>query len=165
MPNKFNVPTSTSHSNIWYHLGLAYYVKGDFKNALRCYVECLKFSKNDDMLCATSHWLYMTHRRLGQIKEAEKVLAPIHKDMKILENVAYHHLLLMYKGQMSPESLLNPEGGSDLDLATLGYGVGNWYLYNGQVEKAKEIFQRIIDGTQWAAFGYIAAEAELKQLR
>jgi len=33
-PNKFNIPTSTSHSNIWYHLGLAYYLKGDFENAL-----------------------------------------------------------------------------------------------------------------------------------
>ncbi|MFQ5751300.1 MAG: hypothetical protein ACE5HI_04820 [bacterium] len=47
----------------------------------------MKFSKvNDDMLCATSDWLYMTYRRLGQVEEAEKVLAAIHKDMEIFVN-------------------------------------------------------------------------------
>jgi tetratricopeptide (TPR) repeat protein len=165
MPNKFNIPTSTSHFNIWYHLGLAYYLKGDFKNALRCYVECMKFSKNDDALCATSHWLYMTYRRLERGREAAKVLEPIHKEMKILENTAYHHLLLMYKGQMSPESLLESARENDLDMATVGYGVGNWHLYNGQVGKAREVFQKVIEGPNWAAFGYIAAEADLKRLQ
>jgi hypothetical protein len=29
------------------------------------------------------------------------------------------------------------------------------------VEKAKEIFEKVIKGKYWAAFGYIAAEAEL----
>lgn len=160
-PNKFNIPRSTTNSNIWYHLGLAYYLKGDFKNALRAYRECLKFSKvNDDMLCATSDWLYMTLRRLGKVKEAEEVLEPIRPQMEILENQAYHQRLLMYKGLKSPDSLL-AEDADDLTLATLGYGVGNWYLVNGQTEKARAIFEKIVAGTYWAAFGYIAAEAEL----
>jgi tetratricopeptide (TPR) repeat protein len=161
-PNQYNIPTGTSHSNIWYHLGLAYYLKGDFKNALRCYLECMKFSKiNDDMLCATSDWLYMTYRRLGHVDEAKKVIAPIHANMKILENFSYHKRLLMYKGMIAPDSLLDAKNATDLDIATQGYGVGNWYFYNGQVEKAKEIFEKVIKGKYWAAFGYIAAEAEL----
>jgi acetamidase/formamidase len=165
-PNPYNVPTSTSHSNIWYHLGLAYYLKGDFKNALRCYLECMKFSKsNDDMLCATSDWLYMTYRRLGQVEEANKVLEPINEKMKILENFSYHKRLLMYKGVIAPDSLLDTQNATDLDIATQGYGVGNWYFYNGQVEKAKEIFEKVLNGKYWAAFGYIAAEADLKRLR
>lgn len=164
-PNKFNIPTSTSHFNIWYHLGLAYYLKSDFKNARRCYIECMKFSKNDDALCATSHWLYMTYRRLGRAREAAKVLKPIRQDMKILENVAYHHLLLMYKGEKSPESLLESARENDLDVATVGYGVGNWYLYNGPVDKAREVFQKVVEGPNWAAFGHIAAEADLKRLQ
>ncbi len=48
-----------------------------------------------------------------------------------------------------------------LNIATQGYGVGNWYLVNGDVAAATEIFERIVAGTSWAAFGYIAAEAEL----
>lgn len=164
-PNEYNVPTSTSHSNIWYHLGLAYYLKGDFGNALRCYRACMAFSRgNDDMLCATSDWLYMTYRRLGRAQEAQAVLDPIHPDMKILENHSYHKRLLMYKGLVPADSLLNAANSTDLDIATQGYGVGNWYLYNGEIEKAKEIFQRVVKGRYWAAFGYIAAEAELKRM-
>jgi len=165
-PNKYNIPTSTSHSNIWYHLGLAYYLKGDFKSALRSYLECMKFSKsNEDMLCATSDWLYMTYRRLGKVDDAKKVLAPITENMKIIENFSYHKRLLMYKGVIAPDSLLDAKNATDLDIATQGYGVGNWYLYNGQTEKAKEIFERVIKGKYWAAFGYIAAEAELKKIK
>jgi len=165
-PNKYNIPTGTSHSNIWYHLGLVYYLKGDFKNALRCYRECMKFSKiNDDVLCATSDWLYMAYRRLGKIDAAKKVLEPITENLKILENFSYHKRLLMYKGIISPDSLLDAKNATDLDIATQGYGVGNWYFYNGQVDKAREIFEKVIKGKYWAAFGYIAAEAELKMMQ
>ena len=48
-----------------------------------------------DLLVATSHWLYMTLRRLGRDDEARQVLKPIHADMYIIENHSYHRLLLM----------------------------------------------------------------------
>jgi len=35
-------------------------------------------------------------------------------------------------------------------------------LYNGEKEKAAKIFRQIISSNQWASFGYIAAEAELR---
>lgn len=160
-PNKYNIPTSTSHFNIWYHLGLAYYLNGDFENALRAYLECMKFSKNNDALCATSDWLYMTYRRLGKENEAEQVLEAITQDMEIIENYSYHKRLLMYKGVTPPDSVLSTKDAEDLDIATQGYGVGNWYLYNGETEKAVDIFEKVVEGKYWAAFGYIAAEAEL----
>ena len=163
-PNQHNIPTSTSHSNIWYHLGLAYYLDGDFESAVRAYRECLKFSKNPDMLVATSDWLYMSLRRLGRIDEAIAVLEPITADMNILENHAYHDRLLMYKGLKSPEDLLDLEKEDDLQMATYGYGIGNWYLYNGEVEKATTIFKRALEASYWPAFGYIAAEADLYRL-
>jgi len=56
MPNARNIPTSTLQSNIWYHLGLACYLKGDFKKAEKAYAECQKVSKNNDMLVATVYW-------------------------------------------------------------------------------------------------------------
>jgi tetratricopeptide (TPR) repeat protein len=161
-PNKLNKPLSTLQFNIWYHLGLAYYVKGNFKAALGAYEECMKRSRaNEDSLVATSDWLYMTLRRLGREAEAKKVLEPITEKMDIIENGSYWNRLLMYKGLRKPESLLAAEGADDLTIATQGYGVGNWYLYNGQKGKAKEIFEKVVAGKQWAAFGYLAAEAEL----
>jgi hypothetical protein len=48
-----------------------------------------------------------------------------------------------------------------VQVATQGYGVANWYLYNGDEARAHEIFRRILQTANWAAFGYIAAEAEL----
>ncbi len=164
-PNKYNIPRSTLHSNIWYHLGLAYYLKGDFDNALHAYRECFKVSKNDDMLCATVDWLYMTLRRMGREEEARAVLEPIREDMEILENTAYHRRLLMYKGLLSPDSLLNWQNAGELDMATYGYGVGNWYYYNGDKEQARKIFEKVVAGRFWPAFGYIAAEADLRRWR
>ena len=166
LPNTFNTPRSTSHSNIWYHLGLAYYLKGDFENALRSYRACMPFSEiNDDMLCATSHWLYMTCRRLGLEKEASEVLRRIKDDMEIMENQSYHKLLLMYQGGTTPEEVLSGATADGVTAATEAYGVANWYLYNGQTEQAKRMFGKILEGSAWAAFGYIAAEADLMRLQ
>ena len=165
LPNARNIPTSTLQSNIGYHLGLARYLTGDFEGALAAYREAMEVSGNPDMLVATSHWLYMTLRRLDREAEAARVLAPIQADMDILENGAYHRLLLMYRGELSPESLLAPaEGGDDLDPVSVGYGVGNWHLYNGRRREAVRVLQDVLARGQWASFGHIAAEVDLKQL-
>jgi tetratricopeptide (TPR) repeat protein len=140
-PNKAGIPRSTLQSNIWYHLGLAHYLKGDFATALDAYREGMKVSRvNDDMLVATSDWLYMTLRRLKRDDEARQVLDPIRERMDILENDAYHARLLMYKGLRTPESVLNLNTADDVQIATQGYGVGNWYLVNGDRARAREIF-------------------------
>ncbi len=41
-PNKAGIPRSTMQSNIWYHLGLAQYLSGDFNAALASYREGMK---------------------------------------------------------------------------------------------------------------------------
>lgn len=161
LPNARNIPTSTLQSNIYYHLGLAYYVKGDFKRALKAYREAEKVSKNPDMSVATTHWLYMTLRRLGKTKEAEKAVAGIKDDLDIIENDDYYKLVKLYQGKLKAEDLTTNDANS-LSNASLGYGVGNWFLYNNEKEKAEKIFRQITGGNQWASFGYIAAEAELK---
>ena len=164
-PNPQNVPTSTSHFNVYYHLGLARYLQGDFEGAARAYRQCMKYSQgSDDRLVATSDWLYMTLRRLGRADEAAAVLAPITARLAVLENKAYWNRLLMYKGEKKPEELLGPRD-EPLDLATYGYGVANWHLSNGERERAREIFEKVVAGPQWNAFGYIAAEVELARLK
>ena len=163
-PNKYGKPRSTSHSNIWYHLGLAYYLKGDFTNALRAYQQCMEVSANDDMRVATLDWLYMTYRRLGRHGAAKLLLDQVTDKMEILENESYHRRLLMYKAVLRPEELLDTSNADDLTIATQGYGVGNWYFVEGNTAKAREIFEKVVQGRQWAAFGYIAAEVDLKRM-
>lgn len=163
-PNAAGVPRSSLHFNIWYHLGLAYYLKGDYANAKRAYDECMKVSTNDDSITATSDWLWMTLMRLGDKAAAAKVLTRITPKMDILENGSYHRRLLMYKGLEKPEALLDTSTADDLTIATQGYGVGNYYFVNGDMAKAKEIFDRVLAGKQWAAFGYIAAEVDRSKM-
>ena len=105
----------------------------------------------------------MTLRRLGRDAEARQALDPIRERMDILENDAYHARLLMYRGLRTPESVLNLNTADDVQIATQGYGVGNWYLVNGDRAKAREIFEKVVAGRAWTAFGFIAAEADLKR--
>ena len=164
-PNPAGKPRSTLHFNIWYHLGLAYYLKGDFEKALNAYNECMKVSNNDDAITATSDWLWMTLMRLNRKADAARVLERITPKMEILENGSYHRRLLMYKGLEKPEALLDPANADGLTLATQGYGVGNWYLVTGNRQRARDIFEKVVSGPNWSAFGYIAAEADLQRMR
>jgi tetratricopeptide (TPR) repeat protein len=163
-PNKLNIPLSNTQFNVWYHLGLAYYLQRDFEKAAYAYEECLKVSNNDDLVTATIDWLYMTYQRAGKPDKAKEVLSRIHDDMKIIENDSYFKRLKMYQGKLKPEEVLEVSANAedaDLSLATQGYGVGNWYLVNGDSAKANDIFKRVVSGKYFAAFGFIAAENEL----
>ena len=163
LPNARNTPTSTVQTNIYYHLGLAYYLKGDFRKALKAYRKCEELSKNPDMLVASKHWVYMTQRRLGKTKEAAETIADVRGDLDIIENDDYYKLVRLYQGKLRADDLVKEIGANTLSSASLGYGLGNWFLYNGEKEKAREIFQQIASSDQWASFGFIASEAELKK--
>ena len=166
-PNARNTPIGTLHSNIAYHLGLAYYLKGDYARAVDVYRRELANAQNDDRRVSTAHWLYMSLRRLGRDAEAAALLAPFRADMNVIENEAYHRLMLMYKGDMAVDSVLplNATGEMSVTDATAAYGIGNWHLYNGRRAEAERIFRRILAGGQWGAFGYIAAEKDLAGMR
>lgn len=162
-PNAQNTPIGTLHSNIDYHLALAYYLKGDFERALPVYRKEFEGARNDDRKVSIGHWYYMALRRLGRNEEAKEVLAPITPAMNVIENDGYHRLMLLYKGLLPVDSVLAADASGEMSVtdATAAYGIGNWHLYNGRPAEARKVFDRIIAGGQWGAFGFIAAEAEL----
>lgn len=166
-PNAMNIPRSTVKFNIYYHLGLAEQLSGDFLGAVNTLQECLKVSKvNDDLLCANLHWLYMSLRRLGRDAEAEALLADVNPYMEVFENGDYQLLLLMYKHEVPLAEVIeraNEAGG--VAASTLHYGVGNWHLCNGEPVRAQIMFHAAVSQESWAAFGYIAAEAEQARAR
>ena len=174
-PNPAGIPTSSLHTNVWYHLGLARFLKGDFEGALVAYEKCLAASENNDMRVATLDWQHMTLCRLDRKDDADKLIASITPELKVLENHAYHRRLLLYRGLLKPEELLATKGVSDesakkddtdrdVELATNGFGVAHWYLIQGNELRAREIFEQVVAGKNWGAFGFIAAEAELVRL-
>ncbi len=159
-PNAAGIPTSTLKSNIGYHLGLAWFLKGDFAEAERCYRDCLEFADySDDMWVATGDWLVMTLRRQGRFDEAREFLTTM-SDREILENEAYRDRLKMYAGELAPAELLGA-GDDDVAIATYGYGVAEFLLTEGETDRALDLMKKVTMGRYWPAFGFIAAEAEL----
>ena len=69
------------------------------------------------------------------------------------------------KGELQKETLMREareQGG--VELGTIGYGVGNWELYNGRREEARSTLRRVLMADGWAAFGFIAAEADYRRI-
>ena len=77
---------------------------------------------------------------------------------------AYARRLKMYRGEITPEQLITPADTSDIDVATLQYGLGDWYMIHGDTAKARAAFERSVKSGGWPAFGFIASEEELRRL-
>jgi tetratricopeptide (TPR) repeat protein len=159
-PNALNIPVSSLHGNIWYHLGLAYYLKQDWDNAYRAYKAGFDAGGNDDNRVSTTHWLYMILQRSGQPKAAAKVLDAITADMNVIENMSYHNLCLFYKGELSLAELIGDNEDSPAGAAVM-YGAANWHYYTGDTETADRMLRSLVATDGWAGFGVIAAEADL----
>ncbi len=161
MPNPLGIPTSTLHFNIWYHLGLAHYLRGDLEGALDAYQRCMAVSTNPDAIVATVHWKYMTLRLLGRDAQAHKLLDRVSREMEVIENHAYHRLILLYRGELPVDSIWHADAGASVEDVTTAYGVANWHIYNGRATAGVDLLRAIITRGQWPAFGHIAAEADL----
>jgi len=160
LPNALNIPISSLHGNIWYHLGLAYYLKQDWDNAYRAFETGFNAARNDDNRVSTTHWMYMILQRKGDPAAAEKVLDVISANMNVIENMSYHNLCLFYKGELTLAQLTGENDDTPANSAVM-YGAANWHYYTGKEEVAEQMLRSIIATGSWAPFGYIAAEADL----
>jgi tetratricopeptide (TPR) repeat protein len=164
-PNALGIPTSTLHFNIWYHFGLAHYLKGEYEEAADKYRRCMEVSVHPDSKIATAHWWYMSLRRAGRQEEARALIQGMDLEAmapEVIESGSYLALLRLYAAGEGGEGAPDP---GTLDGATQGYGIGNWKLYNGDRQGAQEVFRTIVAARdQWGAFGYIAAEADLARM-
>ncbi len=160
LPNAQGIPISSLHGNIWYHLGLAYYLKHDWENAFRTYQNGFNAGRNDDNRVSTTHWLYSIARRMGDEARANKALEAIATEMDIIENFSYHRLCLFYKGEIPLEEIL-ADGGDNPANAAVAYGVANWFFVEGESVRAREMMQDLTSRSSWSAFGQVAAEVDL----
>jgi len=156
LPNSKNIPLSTLHGNIWYHLGLTYYLKNDMNNALKAFTNRSVTHKYDDNIVSGGHWLYMIYRRLNKIEESKAVVDQVNQEMNIIENMSYHQSCLFYKGLLEESELV-------IDEVAL-YSLANWYIYEkNDTLKAKEYYQELLKGNPFS-FAYIAGEADWVRL-
>jgi len=165
IPNEKNFPTGTLQTNIYYHLGLAYYLKGDDRQALLAWEKCLDIANNDDMKVATINWLNLVLRKMGRQKDADQHLKEVSNEMEIIENHDYFDILVMYKTNDDSKLVSKTQNQETLSNATLGFALGSYYQLKGNGDKAKELFEKVVSGKQWSSFGFIAAEAELARMK
>jgi tetratricopeptide (TPR) repeat protein len=164
LPNSRNIPISTLKGNIWYHLGLAYYLKGDLENALAAYQKREVTNRYDDNLVSGGHWLFMILRRIGRDGEAQSEISGITENMEIIENTRYYEMCLFYKGLLKEDELKMIGDGSSSDDVYY-YGLGNWNLYETKdTTTAKRLYKRLLDNGNPYSFAYLAAEADWKRL-
>jgi tetratricopeptide (TPR) repeat protein len=162
MPNARNIPTSTLKTNIWYHLGLAYYLKKEYKKAAASFQICLGLSRNPDMYAAAAYWLYISLKRSHADQEAADLLVKVPPDLSLIENEAYYLLLLLYKGLVAEDEVLSRlhAGGESLANATTGYALGVYFLLADSTQRSQALFKQVLTTRQWASFGFICAESE-----
>lgn len=166
IPNRYNKSISNHKFNIYFLLGATHYLKGNYDKAISSFKQCMAFCDNNDLLVKLTDWFYLSYRRIGNEKAAQELLIPINKKIKVLEYVDYLNRLLVYKNQYKPERVLIYAENDDKSLTPiLAYGIGSWYLINGNIDKSTQIFERILLNKAWNSLAYIAAEVDLKSLQ
>lgn len=161
MPNPAGIPLSTLGFNIRYHRALARYLSGDFGAAREDWEATVDVSGNPDLRVASLYWLHLTLRRLGDEEAAEAAILEVTPATEVIENGTYRDLILYFRGMAERTDVL-PDGDEGLGTVTALYGVGARALLDGDEAEARGIFQQILERPdQWAAFGYVAAEAEV----
>jgi tetratricopeptide (TPR) repeat protein len=171
--------------DVAYHLGLAYYLAGRFDDAADEYLRCLELAGDSEAEAAASddfrscaenatdpesraamlEWAVRATARAGRTGVTEELLARVEEGWPIEENKAYYHDLLFYKGLMDAETLLNPGPDGPYRRETVGYGVANWWIVQGDTASAEALLEELVQDPWWPGFGRIAAEAELARLR
>jgi Flp pilus assembly protein TadD len=153
----------STNYGILYHLGVLRFVRGDFNAAADAFARAQPRAPDPGELAGSTDWLWMSLQRAGRAREAEAMLA--RRPDSLPTTAAYAKRLRLYRGEITPEALFAPSDTGDVDIATLSFGLGNWYLIRGDTARARTQFERSIRSGGWPAFGFIASEAELARLR
>ncbi len=148
---------------IWYHLGIVRYGRGDFAGAVSAFTRALPSAPDSGERAGATDWLWMSLSRAGRAADA-RALLDSRPDSQPAGN-AYAQRLRLYRGEIGPDSVITAADTSDIAVATLSYGVGNWYLVRGDTTSARTWFERSVRSGGWPAFGFIVSELELRRLR
>lgn len=170
--------------DVSYHLGLAYYLEGRFDDAADEYLRCMELattpeaeaaqsdefrscSQNEEdpeSFVAMTEWAVRASLRADRDAAAATLLDAVGADLEISENIAYYHDLLLYKGLMTADQLLDPGPDAPYRRETVGYGVANWMLVQGDTAGAVTLLEELVEDPWWPGFGRISAEVELYRL-
>ena len=148
---------------IWYHLGIVRFERGEFAMAADAFRRAQPIAPDAGELAGSTDWLWMSLSRAGRAAEAKAMLARRPDSLPIAN--AYARRLKLYRGEIGPDDVFTPADTADVQVATLSFGVGNWYLVRGDTAKARTWFERSIKSGGWPGFGFIMSEVELRRTK
>jgi tetratricopeptide (TPR) repeat protein len=148
---------------VLYHLGVVRFARGDFAGAADAFQRALPKAPNPGELAGSTDWLWMSLSRAGR-REAADAMLRTRTDSLPSAN-AYVRRLRLYRGLDGPDQVVTPADSDGITVATLAYGIGDWYLVRGDTARARPWFERAVRTSGWPAFGFIMSEVELERLR
>jgi len=153
----------STNYGILYHLGVTRYALGDFAGAADAFARAQRRAPNAGELAGATDWLWMALSRAGRGAEAQAMLDRRPDSLPVSN--AYAQRLRLYRGLIPPDSVFTPADTADVQVATLSYGIGDWFLVRGDTTQARAWFERAIRSGGWPAFGFIVSEIDLLRVR
>ena len=153
---------------ILFHLGVLRFHGGRFAEAAALFARAQPIAPDGGERAGSTDWLYMSLSRAGRVAEAKAML-----DKRIDQQpdpkpappgYAYVSRLRLYRGEITPAQLIPDGEVDDVNISTLSYGLGNWYMVQGDTANARRAWERAVQSGGWPGFGFNVAEAELRRL-
>jgi tetratricopeptide (TPR) repeat protein len=155
----------STNYGILYHFGVLNFVEGDFNAAAAMFMRSQARAPDGGELAGSTDWLWMSLSRAGRGAEAATMLARRPDSLPTAPGYAYVTRLKLYRGELTPETMIAASDTAAVQVATLNYGLGNWYTVHGDRVKARAAFERSVASGGWAGFGFIVSEVELRGRR
>ena len=155
----------STNYGILFHLGVLRFVEGDFAGAADLFARAQPRAPDGGERAGSTDWLWMSLARAGRLAEATAMLERRPDSLPAPPGSAYVTRLRLYRGELTPATLISPADTADVQVATLNYGLGNWLMARGDTAGARAAWERAVASGGWPGFGFIVSEAELKRLR
>lgn len=155
----------STNYGILFHFGVLRFIEGDFAGAADMFARAQPRAPDGGERAGSTDWLWMSLSRAGRTMDATAMLARRPDSLPTPPNYAYVTRLKLYRGELTPATLIGPADTADVQVATLNYGLGNWYMVRGDTVNARAAFERAVASGGWPGFGFIVSEAELARLR
>ena len=155
----------STNYGILFHLGVLRFAKRDFAGAATMFAKAQPLAPDGGERAGSTDWLWMSLSRANRPADAAAMLARRADTLPAPPGYAYVSRLRLYRGETAPEALFTASDTADVQVATLSFGLGNWYLVRGDTTQAKAAFQRAVKSGGWPGFGFIMAEIELQRRR
>jgi Tfp pilus assembly protein PilF len=154
----------STNYGILYHFGVLNFIEGDFAGAAAMFTRSQPRAPDGGERAGSTDWLWMSLSRAGKQADAAAMLARHPDSLPTPPNYAYVTRLKLYRGELTPATLFGVSDTTDVQVATLNYGLGDWYMVRGDTVNAKAAFTRAVASGGWPGFGFIVSEAELKRM-